>query len=145
MEEIMQKIKKAIITDFQLKDRLNCAVECYLLKKRRFLVFIDDLVTKNNECDIADNIIKSLDDGGIKGGINNCKTIIVVAYTNESFKLNYLSLFNGINTFVEYILINQQTKEVYYRKNIIPEPFAIGLSCGSLMKRIYRTVTSNMN
>lgn len=141
----MQNIKKAILTDFQLKDRLNCEVECYLLKKRRFLVFIDDIVTKNNECSIADKIIKSLNDGGIKGGINNCKTIIVVAYTNEYFKLDYLSLFNSIDSFVEYILINQQTKEVYYRKNIIPEPFAFGLSCGSLMKRIYRTITSEIN
>lgn len=141
----MQNIKKAILTDFQLKDRLNCSVECYLLKKRRFLVFIDDIVTNDNEYSIADKIIKSLDDGGIKGGINNCKTIIVVAYTNEFFKPNYLSLYNNINTFVEYILINQQTKEVYYRKNIIPEPFAFGLSCGSLMKRIYRIVTSVIN
>lgn len=134
----MSNIKGKIKSFLQIGDPLSCSAECYFLKKRRFLVFYDSVVSKGALVCIANEIMKSLQDAGIEGGYNNSKTIIVVAPTNDEFKPVELELFDNENNVVTFYLINCDTHKRFYVKG--PGPFIFGLSYTKFIKQIDKAV-----
>lgn len=102
-------IKDKLINEYPLIKKIECPLECYEVVKRRYVIFLDEKINKNN--------MESLLDEFTKVTKNNCsekKTIIVVGRTDEKFNKKELVFFNGVDTFVVYYLINENSKEIYF-------------------------------
>ena len=102
-------IKDKLINEYPLIKKIECPLECYEVVKRRYVIFLDEKINRNN--------MESLLDEFTKVTKNNCsekKTIIVVGRTDEQFKKKELVFFNGVDTFVVYYLINENNKEIYF-------------------------------
>lgn len=102
-------IKDKLINEYPLIKKIECPLECYEVVKRRYVIFLDEKINKNN--------MESLLDEFTKVTKNNCsekKTIIVVGHTDEKFNKKELVFFNGVDTFVVYYLINENSKEIYF-------------------------------
>ena len=135
---LMNTIKESIKSELHTGEPLQCKYECYLLKKRRFLVFLNGMVTKENLIEICRDLKNCFQEAEIKGGYNDCKTIIVVAQTNNEFKSAELELFDNDNTVVTFYLIDCDKQNSYYVKS--PGPFMFGLSYTKFIKRINNVV-----
>ena len=102
-------IKNRLINEYPLTKKIECDLECYEVAKRRYVIFLEEKVNRNN--------IESFLDGFnnvIKNKSSEKKTLIIVAHTDEQFKGKELLFFNGIDTFVVYYLINENNKEIYF-------------------------------
>ncbi len=102
-------IKDKLIKEYPLTKKIDCFFECFEVIKRRYVIFYDEKINKEN--------IKSLLDVFNENTNNNFskkKTLIVVACTNEQFNKEDLLFFNGVDTFIVYYLINENTNEIYF-------------------------------
>ena len=102
-------IKDKLIKEYPLTKKIDCFFECFEVIKRRYVIFYDEKINKEN--------IKSLLDVFNEKTNNNFskkKTLIVVACTNEQFNKEDLLFFNGVDTFIVYYLINENTNEIYF-------------------------------
>ena len=102
-------IKDKLIKEFPLTKKIDCSFDCFEVIKRRYVIFYDEKINKEN--------IKSLLDVFNENTNNNFskkKTLIVVAYTDEEFNKEDLVFFNGVDTFIVYYLINETTFEIYF-------------------------------
>ena len=102
-------IKDKLIKEYPLTKKIDCLFECFEVIKRRYVIFYDEKINKEN--------IKSLLDVFNENTNNNFskkKTLIVVACTNEQFNKEDLLFFNGVDTFIVYYLINENTNEIYF-------------------------------
>ena len=102
-------IKDKLIKEYPLTKKIDCFFECFEVIKRRYVIFYDEKINKEN--------IKSLLDVFNENTNNNFskkKTLIVVAGTNEQFNKEDLLFFNGVDTFIVYYLINENTNEIYF-------------------------------
>ena len=77
--------------------------------KRRFVIFYDEKINKENAKTLLDVFNKSFNIT-----FHQKKSVIVVAYTDEQFDKKDLVFFNGEDTFVVYYLINEKTNEIYF-------------------------------
>ena len=102
-------IKDKLIKEYPLTKKIDCFFECFEVIKRRYVIFYDEKINKEN--------IKSLLNVFNENTNNNFsqkKTLIVVACTNEQFNKEDLLFFNGVDTFIVYYLINENTNEIYF-------------------------------
>lgn len=101
-------IKDKLIKEYPLTKKIDFPFECYEVVKRRYVVFFDEEINRNNMESLLDVI-----DGHAKNVFSEKKTIIVIGHTNEQFNKNDLVFFNGNDTFIVFYLINENN-EVFF-------------------------------
>lgn len=102
-------IKNEIINKYPLKNRIECSFECFEVVKRRYIIFYDEKINRDNIeslLDVFNNETKNI--------CSKLKTIIVVGHTDDCFQLKDLLFFNGVDTFIVYYLINDNSNEIYF-------------------------------
>ena len=102
-------MKEKLIKKFPLTKKVDCEFECYEAQKRRYVIFLDKKVCK-------ENIEKQLYEleAMTKNGFHPKKSLIIVGYTDDEFVKEDLLYFNGIDTFAVYYLMNVNTGEIYF-------------------------------
>lgn len=102
-------MKEKLIKKFPLTKKVDCEIECYEAQKRRYVIFLDKKVCK-------ENIEKQLYEleAMTKNGFHPKKSLIIVGYTDDEFAKEDLLYFNGIDTFAVYYLMNVNTGEIYF-------------------------------
>lgn len=101
-------IKDKLIKEYPLTKKIDFPFECYEVVKRRYVVFFDEEINRNNMESILDVI-----DGHAKNVFSEKKTLIVIGHTNEQFNKKDLLFFNGNDTFIVFYLINENN-EVFF-------------------------------
>lgn len=102
-------MKEKLIREFPLTVKIDCDFECYEAEKRRYVIFLDQKVCKEN----IEQQLPELE-SATKNGFFPKKSLIVVGYTDEEFAAEDLLYFNGIDTFVVYYLKNVNTGKIYF-------------------------------
>lgn len=128
-------IQEKLIINYPLTAKIECNLNCYLLAKKRYLVFWDKIILKED----FQKILEELDYNTDKL-ISGWKTIIVVGSTNDEFEKSDLLYFNNVNTFVVFYLINEQKNKIFTNDTWI---FAIGVSFRKYIRKINKIITNN--
>ena len=102
-------IQEKIIQNYPLVNKIDFELNCYLLDKRRYLIFWNELIKK----DSIEEMLNYLEEKTKNPNFTESKTLIVVGKTKEKFKKVDLVYFNSVNTLVVFYLINEETKEIY--------------------------------
>ncbi len=126
-------IKEKIINHYPLQERVSCALECYQLANKRYLVFVDALIDQKNIM----QVLQLLENETNCGTFSEWKTLIVVGETQEPFKKGDLFYFNGVNTFVVFYLIDNLNQEIYMNDSWI---FTVGLNYRKYVRKIDKIV-----
>lgn len=102
-------IQEKIIQNYPLVNKIDFELNCYLLDKRRYLIFWNELIKK----DSIEKMLNYLEKKTKNPNFTESKTLIVVGKTKEKFKKVDLVYFNSANTLVVFYLINEETNEIY--------------------------------
>lgn len=102
-------IQEKIVQCYPLVNKVDFELNCYLLDKKRYLIFWDELIKKES----IKEILNYLEEKTKNSNFSEYKTLIVVSKTKEKFKKVDLLYFNNVNTVVVFYLINEETNEVY--------------------------------
>lgn len=102
-------IQEKIIQNYPLVNKIDFELNCYLLDKRRYLIFWNELIKK----DSIEKMLNYLEEKTKNPNFTESKTLIVVGKTKEKFKMVDLVYFNSVNTLVVFYLINEETNEIY--------------------------------
>lgn len=102
-------IQEKIIQNYPLVNKIDFELNCYLLDKRRYLIFWNELIKK----DSIEKMLNYLEKKTKNSNFTESKTLIVVGKTKEKFKKVDLVYFNSVNTLVVFYLINEETNEIY--------------------------------
>lgn len=122
-------IQEKLIQNYPLVNKVDFELNCYLLDKKKYLIFWNELIKK----DSIKEVLSYLEEKTKNSNFTEYKTIIVIGKTKEKFKKNDLLYFNGVNTFVVFYLINEETNEVYMDDSWI---FPIGLNYKKYVRKI---------
>lgn len=125
----MFEIQNKIITGLDLQKQIDCVYPCYLLSKKRYILFYHNLITKQN----IEEILKDIEENCKTSIFGEWKTIIIVGKTLEAFNKKDLLYFNGVNTFVCFYLINDKIGEHYMNDQWL---FTVGLNYRKYIKRL---------
>ncbi len=102
-------VKEKLINEYPLTEKIEIDYECYKIKSRKYVVFIDEIISNSDTEKLLDKLLTS-----IKTKSSIVSTLIVVANTNEEFKKEDLVFFNGVDTFVVYYLLNETDDSIYF-------------------------------
>lgn len=102
-------IKDKLINEYPLTKKIECSFECFEVVKRRYVIFFNEKINRNNMEFLLDVFNKAT-----KNNFSKVKTLIIVGYTDEQFNNEDLLFFNGIDTFVVYYLKNDTNNEIYF-------------------------------
>ena len=102
-------IQEKIVQNYPLVNKIDFELNCYLLDKRRYLIFWNELIKK----DSIEKMLNYLEEKTKNPNFTESKTLIVVGKTKEKFKKVDLVYFNSVNTLVVFYLINEETNEIY--------------------------------
>lgn len=102
-------IQEKIIQNYPLVNKIDFELNCYLLDKRRYLIFWNELIKK----DSIEEMLNYLEEKTKNSNFTKSKTLIVVGKTKEKFKKVDLVYFNSVNILVVFYLINEETNEIY--------------------------------
>ena len=102
-------IQEKSIQNYPLVNKIDFELNCYLLDKRRYLIFWNELIKK----DSIEKMSNYLEEKTKNPNFTESKTLIVVGKTKEKFKKVDLVYFNSVNTLVVFYLINEETNEIY--------------------------------
>ena len=125
-------IQEKIIQNYPLVNKIDFELNCYLLDKRRYLIFWNELIKK----DSIEDMLNYLEEKTKNPNFTESKTLIVIGKTKEKFKKVDLVYFNSVNTVVFY-LINEETNEIYMDDSWIS---FIGLNYKKYVRRINEIV-----
>lgn len=75
-------IQEKLIQNYPLDNKVDSALNCYLLGKKRYLVFWDELIQK----DSIEKVLNYLEEKTKNTNFTEYKTLIVVGKTREKFK-----------------------------------------------------------
>ena len=102
-------IKDKLIKEYPLTKKTNFKLECFEVIKRRYVIFYDEKINKEN----IETLLDVFNDN-TNNTFSEKKTLIVVGHTDEQFDKEDLVYFNGADTFIVYYLINDNTGEIYF-------------------------------
>ena len=102
-------IKEKLINNYPLTKKMECPFECFEVIKRRYVIFYDKKINRDNMESLLDEIYIAT-----KNKFSKVRTLIVVGYTDEQMKKQDLLFFNGVDTFVVYYLKNNSLNEIYF-------------------------------
>ena len=126
-------IQEKIIQNYPLVNKIDLELNCYLLDKRRYLIFWNKLIKK----DSIEDMLNYLEEKTKNPNFTESKTLIVIGKTKEKFKKVDLVYFNSVNTLVVFYLINEETNEIYMDDSWIS---FIGLNYKKYVRRINEIV-----
>ncbi len=126
-------IQEKIIQNYPLVNKIDFELNCYLLDKRRYLIFWNELIKK----DSIEDMLNYLEEKTKNPNFTESKTLIVIGKTKEKFKKVDLVYFNSVNTLVVFYLINEETNEIYMDDSWIS---FIGLNYKKYVRRINEIV-----
>lgn len=101
--------KDKLIKEYPLTNKIDFPFECYEVMKRRYVIFYDEKINREN----MEFLLDVFNDNS-KNKFTERKTLIVVGHTDEKFNKKDLLFFNGVDTFVVYYLINDNNNEIYF-------------------------------
>ena len=122
-------IQEKLIQNYPLINKVDSELNCYLLGKKRYLVFWEELI----KCESVEEILNYLEEKTKNSNFSEYKTLIVVSKTKEKFKKADLLYFNNVNTIVVFYLINEETNEVYMNDSWI---LFLGLNYKKYVRKI---------
>lgn len=102
-------IKEELINEYPLTKKIECDFECYEAMKRRYVIFLDKMINKNN----IESLLNEFEVATRKN-FSKVKSLVVVGYTDQEFKKEDLLFFNGVDTFVVYYLKNINDNKIYF-------------------------------
>ena len=102
-------IKDKLIKEYPLTKKINCSFECFEVMKRRYVIFYDKKINKENMKSLLDVF-----NDNPTNSFTEKKSLIIVGHTDEKFDKKDLLFFNGVDTFVVYYLINDDNNEIYF-------------------------------
>lgn len=120
-------IKEILIKEYPLTNKIECDLECYQIKKRRYVVFYDELFELSN----IENVLNELDEK-TNNLCKEWKTLIIVGKTNDSLKKDDLFYFNGISTFAVFYLQNQNTNKIYFNDSWV---YTMGVNWKKIIRK----------
>ena len=91
-------IKEKLIQNYPLINKVKSELDCYVLNKRRYLIFLDDLIEKNS----IENTLNYLEEKTKSVEFTKFKTLIVVSKTKEKFTKKELLYFNNFALGLNY-------------------------------------------
>lgn len=121
-------IQKKIVQEYPLVNKVDFSLDCYMLKKRRYLIFWNRLIEKKSIKDI----LIYLEEKTNNNNFPKYKTLIIFGETKDEFSKNDLVYFNT-NTYVVFYLINDDTNDIYMDDSWISE---MGLNYKKYVRRI---------
>ena len=122
-------IRNKLILEYPLTKRVESELDCYLLAKRRYLVFWENIIDKDN----INQILNIIEGKTNNNRFSKWKTIIVFGYTESEFERSHLFYFNNLNTLVVFYLINKKENKFYMNDDWI---FLIGCNYKKYVRRI---------
>lgn len=128
-------IQEKIIQNYPLVNKIDFELNCYLLDKRRYLIFWNELIKK----DSIEKMLNYLEEKTKNPNFTESKTLIVVGKTKEKFKKVDLVYFNSVNTLVVFYLINEETNEIYMDDSWIS---FIGLNYKKYVRKINKILNN---
>ena len=130
---IQEKIEKC----YPLTQKINCGLNCYLLDKRKYLVFWNYVVNEDSIPQILDQMeetaTKLNQTVTTRSVFSRRKTFLVIAETDEEFKKADLVYFNGVNICVVFYLINKKSNKIFMNDGGI---FILGYGYRKYVKKI---------
>lgn len=126
MKSIKEVLRKELQLDNPIQNDFFC---CYQLKQKRYLIFLDENITKEN----ISALLKKIQQYCKNKYFSNWKSIIIIAWTNQEFAKKELVYFDNVNTFVILYLIDPIHKKQY---NNLQWVFPIGLNYKKYVKKI---------
>ena len=102
-------IKDKLINEYPLIKKIDCSFECFEVMKRRYVIFYDEKINREN----IESLLDVFNDNS-KNSFTERKTLIIVGHTDEKFNKEDLLFFNGVDTFVVYYLLNDNNNEIYF-------------------------------
>lgn len=130
----MKKIKKDIIRELSLVKSKNFNKPIYQVSKKRYLLFCDEEIDKDNINKCLEKIDTDFNSFG------KYKLIIAVGKTSDSFTKTELFYFNGVDTFVVFYLLDFDNKRVYMNDRTI---FVLGLNYKKIVRRLNKIIQCN--
>lgn len=129
--------KNILIQKYPLTNLIDVSLNCYCVKKRRYIFFLDELVKKDNLQVLLEKICS------LVGCLNlpSMKTFIFIGETDDTFKTNDLFWFDGVSTFAVFYLIDIEKKIIYKNDDWI---FAAGFGYRKIIKQIDKIVKSSL-
>ncbi len=128
-------IQKKIVQEYPLVNKVDFSLDCYMLKKRRYLIFWNRLIEKKSIKDILIYLEEKTNNNFPK-----YKTLIIFGETKDEFNKNDLVYFNT-NTYVVFYLINDDTNDIYMDDSWISE---MGLNYKKYVRRINDIVKNDI-
>lgn len=122
-------IQEKLIQNYPLVNKVDSALNCYLLDKRRYLILWDELIQK----DSIKGVLNYLEERTKNTNFTEYKTLIVIGKTKEKFKKSDLLYFDNVNTFVVFYLINEETNDIYMNDSWIS---SLGLNYKKYIRKI---------
>ena len=105
-------IKDKLINGYPLTKKIECSFECFEVSKRRYVIFYDEKINKNNMEILLDKFYKALNKN-----FSRVRTLIIVGHTDEQINKEDLVYFNGVDTFVVFYLKNDNNDEIYFNNS----------------------------
>lgn len=130
----MKDIEKDIISELSLVKCKDFDTPIYQLSRKRYLLFCDKEINKDNVNKCLEKIESDYNSFG------KYKLIIVVGKTSDSFTKTELFYFNGVDTFVVFYLLDFANKKVYMNDRTI---FALGLNYKKTVKKLNEIIQFN--
>ncbi len=124
-EQIVKELGVYRSTDFKL--------ETYKLTKKRYLLFKDKAINKEQINEYLEFISKEFNTNG------KFKTIIVVAETKDEFTKKELVYFDNVDTLVVFYLVNSDEDLIYMDDSWT---FMLGLNYRKYVRKINEIVIS---
>lgn len=105
-------IKDKLINGYPLTKKIEYPFECFEVIKRRYVIFFDEKINKDNIESLLDEFSKALNNN-----FSKVRTLIVVGHTDVQFNEEDLLYFNGVDTFIVYYLKNDNSNEIYFNNH----------------------------
>ena len=105
-------IKDKLINGYPLTKKIEYPFECFEVIKRRYVIFFDEKINKDNIESLLDEFSKALNNN-----FSKVRTLIVVGHTDVQFNEEDFLYFNGVDTFIVYYLKNDNSNEIYFNNH----------------------------
>jgi hypothetical protein len=130
-----EMIKKAILSGLKLDTsaKISCAFECYCIKKRRYLVFLDAKIRRQDILPLLDELKQETNNENF----SDFKSLIVVCETDESVTNNDVIFFDNVKKFIVFVAILPNRHGVLTDTHWI---YMLGLNYNSITRKIRRII-----
>ncbi len=131
----MEDIKELLINKYPLVKRID-NTSYYELDKKKYLLFIDEVISKNN----IPLILNRISEETSNNSFTKWKTIIIVGECNDVFLERELVYFDNTSIVAVFYLINRKFKRAYMNDNFT---FALGNNYRKYVKKINKIIVKN--